>query len=179
MKKLYEGVRIIDFSTNIAGPVGTATMADFGAEVIKVEPPVKGEPTRMVNPMLEGYSFASWWLNHGKKSVTLDMRDPEGMALAKKIAAAEDGILKVSADKILYAYDHAASDKGFNESANAGGVKDGVMTRNGVLNTNYAYVRQYNILSEMVQQVLINGVAPADAAAAAQANFVEVLEDLE
>lgn len=99
--------------------------------------------------------------------------------LAKKIAAAEDGILKVSADKILYAYDHAASDKGFNESANAGGVKDGVMTRNGVLNTNYAYVRQYNILSEMVQQVLINGVAPADAAAAAQANFVEVLEDLE
>jgi len=90
MKKLYEGVRIIDFSTNIAGPVGTATMADFGAEVIKVEPPVKGEPTRMVNPMLEGYSFASWWLNHGKKSVTLDMRDPEGMALAKKIIADSD-----------------------------------------------------------------------------------------
>lgn len=99
--------------------------------------------------------------------------------LNEKIDAATDGILARCADKIKFAYDHAASDKTFNESANAGGVKDGVMTRNGILNTNYAYVRQYNILSEMVQQVLINGVAPADAAAAAQTHFEEVLEDLE
>lgn len=99
--------------------------------------------------------------------------------LNEKIDAATDGILAKSADKIKFSFEHAASDKTFNESANAGGVKDGVMTRNGILNTNYAYVRQYNILSEMVQQVLINDVAPAEAAAAAQANFMEVLEDLQ
>ena len=84
-----------------------------------------------------------------------------------------------NADKIIFSYDHAASDKTFNESANAGGVKGTTFERNGILNTNYAYVRQYNILSEMVQQVLINGVEPAAAAQAAQDNFAEVLEDLQ
>lgn len=84
-----------------------------------------------------------------------------------------------NADKIVFSYDHAASDKTFNESANAGGVKGTAFERNGILNTNYAYVRQYNILSEMVQQVLINGVEPAAAAQAAQDNFTEVLEDLQ
>lgn len=84
-----------------------------------------------------------------------------------------------NADKIVFSYDHAASDKTFNESANAGGVKGTTFERNGILNTNYAYVRQYNILSEMVQQVLINGVDPAAAAQAAQDNFTEVLEDLQ
>ena len=84
-----------------------------------------------------------------------------------------------NADKIVFSYDHAASDKTFNESANAGGVKGTAFERNGILNTNYAYVRQYNILSEMVQQVLINGVEPAAAAQAAQDNFTEVLEDVQ
>lgn len=94
------------------------------------------------------------------------------------VKASTEPILQKNADRILYSFDHAASDKGFNESANAGGVTGTTFTRNGILNTNYAYVRQYNILSEMVQQVLVNGMSPADAAAAAQAHFVEVLADL-
>ena len=84
-----------------------------------------------------------------------------------------------NAARILFSYDHAASEKTFNESANAGGVKGTTFETNGILNTNYAYVRQYNILSEMVQQVLINGVEPADAAKAAQQNFEDILADLE
>lgn len=99
--------------------------------------------------------------------------------LTQIVQTSEEPIIKQSADKILYSFNHAASDKGFNESANAGGVTGTTFTRNGILNTNYAYVRQYNILSEMVQQVLVNNMAPADAAAAAQARFVEVLKDLE
>ena len=58
-------------------------------------------------------------------------------------------------------------------------MKGTTFETNGILNTNYAYVRQYNILSEMVQQVLINGVEPADAAKAAQQNFEDILADLE
>lgn len=85
MCQLFEGVKVLDFSTNIAGPIATSMMADFGAYVIKVEPPVKGEATRMVNPQLEGFAFTSWYLNRGKKSVTIDTRDPEGIALLKKI----------------------------------------------------------------------------------------------
>lgn len=94
------------------------------------------------------------------------------------VKASEEPIIAKNADKILFSFDHAASEKGFNESANAGGVTGSTFTRNGILNTNYAYVRQYNILSAMVQQVLLNNEAPAAAAAAAQAQFVEVLEDL-
>lgn len=99
--------------------------------------------------------------------------------LTEIVKTSDEPILAKSADKILFSFDHAASEKIFNESANAGGVKGTSFERNGILNTNYAYVRQYNILSEMVQQVLINGMAPADAAAAAQQNFEDVLIDLE
>ncbi len=99
--------------------------------------------------------------------------------LTSIVSTSENPMLAKSADKILYSFNHAASDKIFNESANAGGVKGITFERNGILNTNYAYVRQYNILSEMVQQVLINNVAPADAAAAAQQSFVDVLSDLD
>ncbi len=99
--------------------------------------------------------------------------------LTEIVKTSDEPILAKSADKILFSFDHAASDKIFNESANAGGVKGTTFERNGILNTNYAYVRQYNILSEMVQQVLINDMAPADAAAAAQQTFEEVLADLD
>ncbi|NLI21554.1 MAG: sugar ABC transporter substrate-binding protein [Clostridiales bacterium] len=95
------------------------------------------------------------------------------------VKTSQEPIIQQSADKILFSFDHAAGDKGFNESANAGGVAATAFTRNGIINTNYAYVRQYNILSEMVQQVLVNHMTPADAAAAAQARFEEVLKDLE
>ncbi|NLV58222.1 MAG: sugar ABC transporter substrate-binding protein [Clostridiales bacterium] len=95
------------------------------------------------------------------------------------VKTSTEPILAKSAEKILFSFDHAAGEKGFNESANAGGVTGTTFTRNGILNTNYSYVRQYNILSGMVQQVLLNNVAPQEAAAAAQAQFVEVLEDLQ
>lgn len=97
--------------------------------------------------------------------------------LTSIINSSANPLITSSADKILASYDHAISDKIFNESANAGGVKGTTFENNGILNTVYGYVRQHNILSDMVQQVLINGVSPADAAAAAQARFVEVLED--
>ena len=101
-------------------------------------------------------------------------------ALISEIApASTDPIVANNVDKIEYSFNHAAADNTFNESANAGGVHGTTFERNGILNTNYAYVRQYNILSEMVQQVLINNMDPADAAAAAQARFEQVLEDLE
>lgn len=98
--------------------------------------------------------------------------------LAEIVPASADPAVSANAERIAYSFDHAASEKTFNESANAGGAKGSTFERNGILNTNYAYVRQYNILSEMVQQVVINGMDPAEAAAAAQARFEEVLEDL-
>ena len=98
--------------------------------------------------------------------------------LTSIVSASEEPIIAQSADKILFSFDHAASAKGFNESANAGGVDGTTFTRNGILNTNYAYVRQYNILSNMVQQVIIKNVSPADAAKGGQEAFMEALENL-
>lgn len=78
MEKLYEGIKVLDFSLNIAAPVATAMMADYGADVIKIEKPVIGDDTRTVWPQVDGSSFSAWWLNRGKRSITVDLKDPEG-----------------------------------------------------------------------------------------------------
>ncbi|MPL96387.1 Acetyl-CoA:oxalate CoA-transferase [bioreactor metagenome] len=94
MEKLYEGIKILDLTSNIAGPIASSMMADFGAEVIKVERPVSGEDTRMVLPQVEGFAFTSWWLNRGKKSITVNMRDPEGIKFLKKMIPHMDIIME-------------------------------------------------------------------------------------
>ena len=91
--RLYEGLKVLDFSTNIAGPIAASMLADFGAEVIKVERPVCGEDTRMAAPQLEGFSYCSWYLNRGKKSITLSLRDPEAIAFIKEKLIPEMDVL--------------------------------------------------------------------------------------
>ena len=91
--RLYEGLKVLDFSTNIAGPIAASMLADFGAEVIKVERPVCGDDTRMAAPQLEGFSYCSWYLNRGKKSITLSLRDPEAIAFIKEKLIPEMDVL--------------------------------------------------------------------------------------
>lgn len=77
-----EGVRVLDFSRIIAGPLCTQQLADMGAEVIKVENPDAGDDTRrMTNPNAggEGHFFLAF--NRSKQSLALDPRDPEGKAV--------------------------------------------------------------------------------------------------
>lgn len=59
MEKVFEGIRVIDFTNNVAGPCATAMLADMGAEVIKVERPVAGDDSRGIAPRLEGQSLQS------------------------------------------------------------------------------------------------------------------------
>jgi crotonobetainyl-CoA:carnitine CoA-transferase CaiB-like acyl-CoA transferase len=76
-----EGVRVIDLSKILAGPYATMSLADLGAEVIKVEHPEGGDPTRAWGPPMVGadatYFHAA---NHGKKSVTIDLKSARGQA---------------------------------------------------------------------------------------------------
>ena len=65
-KKLFEGVRVIDFSNNVGGPLCASMLADFGAEVIKVEKPGTGDDSRGYTPYVEGISYSNLWLNRGK-----------------------------------------------------------------------------------------------------------------
>ncbi|MBI1800428.1 MAG: CoA transferase [Chloroflexi bacterium] len=89
-----EGLRVLDVATILAGPVMTTMLGDFGAEVIKVEMPGRGDTTRQ-NPALgPGLSFI--WLQEGrnKKSVTLDLHHPEGQDLLKRLVAVSDAMVE-------------------------------------------------------------------------------------
>ena len=70
------GMRVLDLGTMVAGPVAATLLADFGAEVIKIEMPVKGDTLRHVGPFADGESL--YWNVEGrnKKSVTIDLRKP-------------------------------------------------------------------------------------------------------
>ncbi len=79
--KPLEGVKVLEIGTTIAGPTCSQILANFGAEVIKVEPPGKGDPMRSWG------NGGLWWisLNRNKKCITLNMKDPKGQEMAKKI----------------------------------------------------------------------------------------------
>ena len=76
--RLYEGLRVVEFTTNIAGPTIGRWLAEYGADVIHVERPVYGDDSRGYPPMFDGVSAQYHTLNHGKKSLVLDLKDPEG-----------------------------------------------------------------------------------------------------
>jgi len=80
------GVKVLELGTLIAGPFCAKTLADFGAEVIKVEPPGDGDPLRRWRRMRNGVSL--WWhvQSRNKKSITVDMRQGEGQAIVRRLA---------------------------------------------------------------------------------------------
>ena len=83
---LLQGIRVLDFSRVLAGPYCTAMLADLGAEVIKVEPP-GGDDQRYMGRMVDGESTNFVLNNRGKKSIRLDMKNPEGRKLAHELVA--------------------------------------------------------------------------------------------
>ncbi len=80
------GIRVLELGSLIAGPYCAKTLADFGAEVIKVEPPGEGDPLRRWRRMRNGTSL--WWQvqSRGKKSVTVDLRRPAGQEIVRALA---------------------------------------------------------------------------------------------
>ena len=68
-----DGIRILDFTRVLAGPLATALLADLGAEVIKIEPP-QGDDYRAIGPMKNGESALFSVMNRGKKSLVLDLK---------------------------------------------------------------------------------------------------------
>src|ERR1044071_5018922 len=80
------GVRVLELGSLIAGPFCAKTLGDFGAEVIKVEPPGEGDPLRKWRKMRNGISL--WWhvQSRNKKSVTCDLRQPEGQEVVRRLA---------------------------------------------------------------------------------------------
>jgi crotonobetainyl-CoA:carnitine CoA-transferase CaiB-like acyl-CoA transferase len=96
MSGALDNVRILDFSRVLAGPFATMLLADLGAEVIKVERPVTGDDTRAWGPPYDDAGEATYFqaVNRNKRSVVLDLADPEHLARARSLAAAADVVVE-------------------------------------------------------------------------------------
>jgi crotonobetainyl-CoA:carnitine CoA-transferase CaiB-like acyl-CoA transferase len=89
------GVRVVDLSRVLAGPYATMTLADLGADVVKVEHPKGGDETRSWGPPFAGGESAYFLsVNRGKRSVALDLKDPEGRDLALELCARADVVIE-------------------------------------------------------------------------------------
>ena len=88
-----DGIRILDFSRVLAGPLSTALLADLGAEVIKVEPPT-GDDYRVIGPMKNGISSLFTALNRNKKSLTLDLKHPQAAQTIAALAQQVDVVVE-------------------------------------------------------------------------------------
>jgi len=87
--KAFAGLRVLDFSTTIAGPHCARMLADMGAEVIKIETD-GGETMRTRPPLRKGHSTTFGQLNVGKKSVVLDLKSEDGKEAVRRLAATSD-----------------------------------------------------------------------------------------
>lgn len=88
-----EGIRVLDLSRYLPGPFCTQILADFGAEVIKVEDPRGGDLGRMLTPVVNGESARFPTVNRNKKSITLDLKKEEGKAVFRRLVADADVVV--------------------------------------------------------------------------------------
>ena len=88
-----QGIRVVDLSRILSGPFCSMFLADMGAEVIKIESVDEGDPVRRQGMMRNDFSLYFASFNRNKKSLTLDLRKPDGMAVLRKLAATADVIL--------------------------------------------------------------------------------------
>ena len=88
------GLKVLDLSVIVAGGTASSLMADFGAEVVKVEQPGNGDPLRNWGPFANGVSL--WWKVHSrnKKSITLNLGAPEGQGVLKRLAEQADVLIE-------------------------------------------------------------------------------------
>src|SRR6478736_9261304 len=88
------GLRVLDLGTRIAAPFCAGLLGEQGAEVIKIEQPTGGDFMREIGPFVDGYSLFWAVEGRGRKSVTLDLRTPEGQDLFRRLAATSDVVVE-------------------------------------------------------------------------------------
>jgi itaconate CoA-transferase len=91
---LLRGTRVLGFETGLAGPLATRLLADLGADVVKVERPGSGDVTRGWDTVAAGLSSGFVWVNRGKRSVALDVKDPAARPALEALVAASDVFLQ-------------------------------------------------------------------------------------
>ncbi len=94
MQQILSGIRVLELGQLIAGPFAAKTLADFGAEIIKVESPQEGDPLRKWRMLHEGTSV--WWQaqSRNKQSICIDLRQPEGQEIVRHLAQDADVLIE-------------------------------------------------------------------------------------
>jgi CoA:oxalate CoA-transferase len=90
-----DGVRVLDFSQVVSGPICGRMLADLGADVVKLEPP-EGDIIRFLQPQVGEAPVSVYftWVNAGKRSISLDLRTERGVELARQLAESSDVVLE-------------------------------------------------------------------------------------
>ncbi len=88
------GIRVVDLTRILSGPFCTAQLGDLGAEVIKIEPPGKGDPVRGQGEIREGFSWYFANFNRNKRSLTLDLYKEEGREVLRRLIAGADVVVE-------------------------------------------------------------------------------------
>src|SRR5690606_9281137 len=91
--RALEGIKVLEFAHFLAGPFGTMLLADLGADVIKIEPPGRGDEMRHYPPLYPGsvgFGAPFLWCNRNKRSITIDLKTEEGLKVAQRLIADAD-----------------------------------------------------------------------------------------
>ncbi|MGD9602833.1 MAG: CaiB/BaiF CoA transferase family protein [Gammaproteobacteria bacterium] len=91
---ILEGIRVLDFTQYLAGPTVTRLMAEMGAEIIKIEPAPGGDPSRLLPMVIDGRSGYFVQQNRGKRSVCLDLGNPDALAIVRDLVRKVDVVVE-------------------------------------------------------------------------------------
>ncbi len=89
-----DGVRVLDLTRNLPGPLATTILGDLGADVIKLEDPRSGDPVRNLPPHNRGTSVFHLGINRSKRSLAINLKDPRGLDLALRLAGSCDVVVE-------------------------------------------------------------------------------------
>ncbi|MGE0829947.1 MAG: CaiB/BaiF CoA transferase family protein [Hyphomonadaceae bacterium] len=94
------GIKVLEVATMVAGPMAGQMLGDLGADVVKIEPP-GGDPLRLVKPIHKGVGALFMAMNRHKRSLVLDLKNPEAQAIARRLALQADVLLENSRPGVL------------------------------------------------------------------------------
>ena len=92
--RALENLKILDFTTLVPGPFATMMLADMGADVLRVESPTRPDMLRSMPPFADGQSTAHGTLNRNKRSIALDLKNPEALEIAKRLVQDYDIVIE-------------------------------------------------------------------------------------